>query len=143
MTINDFTAELKNWRLTKYKSINFAIGITALLTYEYIGRPIYRTYIYTNEINDFHVADTLGNTFGTLATLFILIALLSNGTIKGNYLIKVGTFSVCVFELISPLLGKPIDVWDILATILAGLVSYVMYNVIFNGSWNERKTSNR
>ncbi|GAB2766084.1 hypothetical protein [Salinimicrobium soli] len=131
MTLNDFKTELKNWKFTRYRAINFAIGITALLIYEFIGRPIYRPYIYENQINDFHIADTLGNTFGTLPTIFFLIAILSHDTKKGNYLIKLGTFSVVVYELASPLLGKPIDVWDILATLLAGLASYFIYNAIF------------
>ncbi len=143
MTLNDFKEELKNWKFTKYKLINFAIGISALLIYEFIGRPIYRPYIYNNKINDFHIADTLGNTFGTLPTIFFLIAILSNETTKGNYLIKLGTFSVVLFELAHPLLGKTIDIWDIIATILAGLVSYLIYNGIFKDKSNEQKTTNR
>jgi len=142
MTINDFKTELRNWKLTKYKAINFAIGISALLIYEFVGRPIYRPYIYDNKINDFHIADTLGNTFGTLPTIFFLIAILSNETTKGNYLIKLGTFSVVVFELAHPLLGKPIDIWDILATILTGFVSYVVYNSLFKYRQAEQKTTN-
>jgi hypothetical protein len=143
MTLNDFKEELKNWKFTKYKAINFAIGISALLIYEFIGRPIYRPYIYNNKINDFHIADTLGNTFGTLPTIFFLIAILSNDTTKGNYLIKLGTFSVVVFELAHPLLGKPIDIWDIIATIMTGLISYLIYNNIFKNRQLNDKTTNR
>jgi len=143
MTLNDFKTELKNWKFTKYKAINFAIGISALLIYEFIGRPIYRPYIYENKINDFHIADTLGNTFGTLPTIFFLIAILSNDRTKGNYLIKLGTFSVVAFELAHPLLGKPIDIWDIIATILMGLVSYIIYNSLFKDLQPEQKTTNR
>lgn len=131
MTLKDFFAELKGWKLTRYKAINFGIGMVALLIYEFIGRPIYRPYIYNNKINDFHIADTLGNTFGTMPTLFFLVAILSTETTKGNYLIKLGTFSVVVFELAHPLLGKPIDAWDIIATIATGFISYWMYNRIF------------
>ena len=142
MTLNDFLSELKNWKFTKYKAINFAIGFSALLIYEFVGRSIYRPYIYTNKINDFHIADTLGNTFGTLPTIFFLIAILSNDTTKGNYLIKLGTISVVVFELAHPLLGKPIDIWDIIATILAGLASYLIYHGIFKNKLNEQNTTN-
>ncbi|MDX1373218.1 MAG: hypothetical protein R3321_12145 [Nitrososphaeraceae archaeon] len=136
MTIKNFKEELRNWKFTKYKAINFAIGTSALLIYELVGRPIYRPYIYENNIYDFHIADTLGNTFGTLPTIFFLIAILSNDTSKGNYLIKLGTLSVIVFELVHPLLGKPIDVFDIIATILAGFVSYLIYNGIFKDKSN-------
>lgn len=143
MTVNDFIVELKNWKFSKYKAINLAIGISALLIYELVGRPIYRPYIYNNKINDFHIADTLGNTFGALPTIFFLIAILSTETTKGNYLIKLGTFSVVVFELAHPLLGKPIDIWDIIATIMTGLMSYLIYNSIFKNKQQIEKTTNR
>ena len=133
MNLNDFKKELKNWKFSRYKAINFAIGITALLIYEFIGRPIYRPYIYFNNINDLHVADTLGNTFGTVTTIFFLVAILSKDTTKGNYLIKLGTLSVVLFELAHPLLGKPIDARDIIATVITGFTSYLFYNAIFGG----------
>ncbi len=141
MTLHEFKSELTNWKLTRYKAINFALGISALLIYEFIGRRVYRPYIYSNKINDFHIADTLGNTFGTLPTIFFLIAILSNDTIKGNYLLKLGTFSVIVFELAHPLLGKPIDIWDIIATIITGFISYLIYNSIFKAAAKVNKTN--
>lgn len=131
MNLKNVKTELKNWKFTRYKAINFAIGITALLTYEFIGRTIYRPYIYANNINDFHIADTLGNTFGTMPTIFFLIAIFTNEPVGGNYMIKLGTLSVILFELVHPLLGKPIDGWDILATILTGVLCYFIYNRIF------------
>jgi hypothetical protein len=85
----------------------------------------------------------LGNTFGTLPTIFFLIALLSNDTTKGNYLIKLGTLSVVVFELAHPLLGKPIDIWDIIATIMTGFISHLIYNTIFKSSQLNEKITNR
>lgn len=131
MTISDFKAELSNWKFSKFKVINFSVALISLLVYEFIGRPIYRPYIYANNINDFHVADTLGNTLGTLATLFFLVAILSHDTQKGNYLIKIGTISVVLYELAHPLLGKPIDIWDVLATLLTGFMSYLFLNALF------------
>jgi len=132
MTIKDFKTELKNWRLTRYKLINFSISLSAVLVYEFIGRRIYRPYIYANGINDFHVADTLGNSLGTIATIFFLVALFSNDVFKGKYLIKLVTFSVILYEVAHPLLGKPIDIWDIVATVITGAISYLVYNLIFN-----------
>lgn len=143
MRINDFIIELRNWRFNKYKAINFTIGISTLLIYELFGRPIYRPYIYNNKINDLHLADTLGNTLGTLTTIFFLIAFLSNDRTKGNYLIKLGTFSIVVFELAHPLLGKPIDIWDIIASIISGFISYLIYNIIFTNSQLNEKTTKR
>jgi hypothetical protein len=143
MTINELKAEIKYWKFTKYKAINFGIGILALFIHELIGRPIYRPYIYANKIFDFHIADTLGNTLGTLTIIFFLVAILSNETIKGNYLIKLGTCISVVYELASPLLGKPIDIWDTIASILTGFISYLIYNGIFKVNQLKEKTTNR
>lgn len=131
MELSDFIHELKSWRLTKYKLINFTIGLMALLIYEFIGRPIYRPYIYKHKINDFHIADTLGNTFGTMPTLFFLVALFSTEVTKGKSMIKLGTISVVIFELVHPLLGKPIDIWDIIATLITGIFSFYLLHALF------------
>jgi hypothetical protein len=131
MTVRDFITELKKWRFTRYKLINFIIGTAALLVYEFIARPLYRPYIYANKINDIHIADTIGNSLGTITTVFMLIALLSDETQKGNYLIKIGTLGVIFFELAHPLLGKPVDVWDIIASIISGAFCYLLYNSMF------------
>ena len=131
MTIKDLKKEIIGWRFTKYKIINLAIGICALLIYEFVGRPYYRPYIYSNKIYDFHVADTLGNSLGTIATIFILVSLLTSGITNGIFLIKIITLSVVLYELGQPLLGKVIDVWDIVATILAGGLSFLIFHYLF------------
>lgn len=50
MELKDIMNELINFKFTKYKVINLFIGISALLIYEFIGRAIYRPYIYANNI---------------------------------------------------------------------------------------------
>jgi hypothetical protein len=134
--------EIKKWKLTKYKLIHLIIGIAALLLYEFIARPYYRPYIYSNKVNDFHIADTLGNTLGTLAMIFIMIFLLSNNKEKSNFIIKNGTLIMVVYELAQPLLGKPIDPWDILATLLTGATCYFIMNFVFKERL-KKKTENQ
>lgn len=138
MTFNNFISMLKTRWLTRYKLINFAIGMTALLIYEFVGRPIYRPYIYANKLNDFHIADTLGNSFGAMPTMFFLAAAFSTEKTKGRFFIILGTISVVVFELAHPLLGKAIDLYDIVATLLTGIFSYGLFNLIF-GKAGEKK----
>jgi hypothetical protein len=53
--LNGIKCLLIDWEFTKYKAINFAIGISALLFYEFVGRTIYQPYIYNNNINDLHI----------------------------------------------------------------------------------------
>ena len=131
MTLLDLKNELIHWKFSKYKLINFSIGLTALLILEFIARPYYRPYIYSHHINDFHIADTLGNSLGTVATIFIPIALLTNDGKFGLVLIKLLTISVIIYEIGHPLLGKPIDPWDIVATILTGTACFLLFKKIF------------
>lgn len=131
MTLEDLKDELLHWKFSKYKLINFLIGIAALLIYELAGRPYYRPWVYANSINDFHIADTLGNSLGTIAAIFIPLAILTNGPKHGLPLIKLLTTSIVIYEIAQPLLGKPIDLWDIAASILTGLLSYGLFSVIF------------
>lgn len=130
MTIKDLRDAVVRWRFTRERIINLAIGLTAVLIYEFLARPIYRPFIYRNNINDFHLADTIGNSLGTIATIFVLIGLIGQGRTQHLFLIKVITISATLYEIAHPLLGKPIDPWDIVATILTGGLCLVLYKVI-------------
>lgn len=131
MTIEYLKQELINWRLTKYKLINFLIGASAVLFYEFVGRPYYRPYIYSHNIFDFHIADTLGNSFGTIGAIFVTISILTSNNSFGYFFIKLITFAIIIYEIAQPLLGKPIDPWDILATILSGGISYLIFRWLY------------
>ncbi len=131
MELQDWWKEITEWKLTRYKLINFSIGMTALVIYEFIGRPLYRPYIYEHHIFDLHIADTLGNTLGTAATVFILISLLTSEKVKGMVLVKIVPFSVALYEIAHPLLGKPIDGWDIAASLMTGAICYAIFHVLF------------
>ena len=106
-----------------------AIGITAVLLCE-VARAYYRPFIYLNEINDFHIADTLGNSLGTVGTVFVFLSLLGDSNIWDHFLIRTTVISVLVYEVAHPLLGKPIDPWDLMATVIAGFFCEGLYRVI-------------
>ena len=134
MTLNDIKDDLSNWKLTRERIINLSIGVSAILIYEFIARPIYRPYIYRNNINDYHIADTLGNTLGTIATIFVLIGLIGSGRNQHMFLIKTITICVALYEVAHLLLGKPIDPWDIVATIITGGLCIFLYKSIHPNS---------
>lgn len=130
MTIRELKDELVSWKFTRARAINFAVGFSALLIYEFFARPIYRPYIYSHQINDFHIADTLGNSLGTIATIFIFLGLIGKTEAQHTFLIKTITISLILYEVVHPLLGKPMDFWDVLATLLMGGFSWVLYRFI-------------
>ncbi len=130
MTTKDLREGIHSWKFTRERIINLTIGFSAVLIYEFLARPIYRPYIYRNNINDFHLADTIGNSLGTMATIFVLIGFIGQGRTQNIFLIKTITISVALYELAHPLLGKTIDPWDILATLLTGGLCLMLYKFI-------------
>jgi len=111
--------EIIGWLSSKRRMINLLIGLSAVVLYE-IARATYRPYIYSQGINDFHIADTIGNSLGTVATIFVFTSLLGRDLAQDYFMIRTVTISVAVYELAHPLLGKPIDPWDLVATVIAG-----------------------
>jgi hypothetical protein len=124
-----FKAEVANWFHSKRRMVNLLVGLSAVSLYE-IARAYYRPVIYANGINDYHIADTVGNSLGTVATVFVLTSLLGRQQTQDYFFIRVVTISVLVYEMAHPLLGKPIDPWDMAATIIAGFGCQGLYRVI-------------
>lgn len=121
--------EITNWLSSKRRIINLFIGLSAVVIYE-IARVAYRPYIYSNDINDFHIADTLGNSLGTIATVFVFLSILGRKITDDLFLLRTTVMGVFIYELVHPLLGKQIDIWDIIATILGGILCEVIYKWI-------------
>lgn len=136
MTIRELREEFVRWKFTRSRGINLSVGFTALLIYEFFARPVYRPYIYSHQINDFHIADTLGNSLGTIATIFIFLGLIGNTRAQHDFLIKTITISLILYEVAHPLLGKPIDPWDVLATLVTGVFCWVLYRVLHKSNVN-------
>jgi hypothetical protein len=143
MTIKEVKNEIKGWRFTRERIINFTIGLIAILIYEFIARPIYRPYIYGNNINDFHIADTIGNTMGTVAAIFLSIGFLGQGRTQHVFLMKNIIIAVALYEIAQPLLGKPIDPLDIVATVVTGGLSLILYKFIHPTSINKEPSTEK
>lgn len=129
--------EINNWIHSKRRVVNMLIGVGAVVLYE-VARATYRPFINSHSINDFHIADTLGNSIGTVATVFFFVSLLGRERTQDFFLIRTVTIAVLVYELAHPLLGKSIDPWDMLATVLAGLFCEGLYRLLYRPSTFER-----
>jgi ABC-type tungstate transport system substrate-binding protein len=91
---------------------------------------VYRKYIYQNHIYDYHLADTIGNIFAVPAALFFLSGINSKET-KIIYSIPAVVLGFIVFELMSLTgLHGTFDIFDIIATIISGLITYVILNFL-------------
>ena len=123
ISLLEFTRE---WMRSRLRIAAMAVGLGAVLLYE-IARAYYRPYIYSNAIDDFHIADTLGNSLGTIATVYVMVSIFGRVFEQGLFVLRATTVSVVVYELLHPLLGKPIDPGDIVATLLAGVASEMVF----------------
>ena len=130
----------KKNKLTPLKKITLSIAIIAFSITEF-GRSFYRPYIYENSINDHLIADTLGNSFGTITAIFMILTLSGNETKKDWTIVAIIIFGLLIYELFN-LTGKTaIDVNDMIATIIFGAISVVIYFFILKKYGQENKTA--
>jgi hypothetical protein len=115
------------------KRIIFFIMFVAMFIITEIGRRIYRPYIYSNHIFDFWIADTIGNFTGTIAVIFFDLTGVNPKHKQGRLFILIITIGLIVYELVQYILpGRNTCDWrDIIATIIAGFISWGIYELIY------------
>jgi uncharacterized membrane protein YoaK (UPF0700 family) len=97
----------------------FLIGV--LLTY------FYRPYIYANHINDWHLADTIGNIVAVPAVAFLFYA--AQKTVRYTKL-TVLTLDFLVWCLYEAFFSLTFDWRDILASLIMCFVTYLILRVV-------------
>lgn len=97
-----------------------------------IGRKVYRPYIYSNDIFDFWIADTIGNFTGTIAIIFFDFAGVNPKYKQGRIFLIIITLGLIAYELVQYILpGTNTCDWkDIIATLIAGLISWGIYELV-------------
>ncbi len=120
-------------RLFKRSSLRFAylIGFVSFFVLTEIGRKFYRPYIYRTHIDDFGIADTIGNSLGTLTQIFLYLGL-ANATKRQSYrIIAFVTLGYIGYELVQPYLPRGTFDWkDVCATLGAGMLAAVVVTVV-------------
>lgn len=116
----------KNNKFTSLTKRTLFIAITAYAITE-LGRSFYRPYIYKNNINDFFIADTIGNSFGTMTAIFVILTMSGKGTNKDWNIVFIIIAGLIAYELLN-LTGKTaVDINDMIATIVFGTISVLIY----------------
>ena len=96
-----------------------------------IGRYIYRPFIYDNNINDFGIADSMGNLGGIIVQIFFGLAVLNSSYKKGLRLISFFIIGYILYEIAQPFLPKGVFDWkDIYGTIIGGLIGWLLFHLI-------------
>ena len=94
------------------------VGIGWLLSFTY------RPYIYANHIDDWHLADTIGNIMAVPAAAFLFYAVQKTVRQTKLAVLTLDFFSWCLYELG---FSMTFDWWDILAS---GLMCFVTYALL-------------
>lgn len=108
------------------KKITFAIGISAYFMTE-MARSFYRPYIYANDINDWVIADTIGNSLGTVTAVFMILTMSGRGTSWDWRLVGMVLGGLVGYEMLNLANDHPFDLNDVLATLLFGGASVLVY----------------
>ncbi len=120
---------ISNGDFTRLKKTTLAIGLSAYFVTE-MARSFYRPYIYANDIGDWFIADTIGNSLGTITAVFMILTMAGRGTGWDWRLVWMVLVGLLGYEGINLLSGHPLDLNDVLATVLFGALSIMMYSQI-------------
>ena len=107
-----------------------ATAIGAFLLTE-AGRSIYRPFIYESGINDFGIADSIGNLGGIVVQVFVSLALLNSRRSKAFNVIGFLMVGYILYEIAQPYLPKGVFDWkDIYGTIIGAVVAALLVVVL-------------
>jgi hypothetical protein len=108
------------------KKRTLAIGLLAFFATE-MARSFYRPFVYANDINDYFIADTVGNSLGTVTAIFMVLTLSGSGTSRDWYIVALLIVGLVGYEVLSFGSYHALDVRDVEATILFGGLSALLY----------------
>jgi len=123
---NPFTDDIAIRTIDYYRIVYLlAAGFMFLLTEA--GRFVYRPYVYKNNIDDFGLADSIGNLGGIIVQIFFMLAILNSPKKKGFNLILFAVVGYVLYEFAQPYLPKGVFDWkDVYGTIFGGIISVVL-----------------
>ena len=116
---------------TKLKKATLTIGASAFFLTE-MARSFYRPYIYANDINDWVVADAIGNSLGTVTAVFMILTMSGRGTSWDWRLVALVIAGLIGYEILNFIGNHPFDVNDVIATIVFGSLSIIVYAKILS-----------
>lgn len=127
---NFFTDKESIKTIDSLRIIYFVIAVLFFLLTE-IGRNIYRPFIYTNNIDDYGIADSIGNSGGIIVQLFFSLAILNSRRKKVLHLFGFIVIGYILYEILQPYLPKGVFDWkDIYGTLIGGVIALCVWLII-------------
>jgi len=110
-----------------------AFVLTFLLAFALteFGRTVYRPFVYRAGLNDFGIADTMGNHIGAVAQVFFILAVMNATRQEGLIVIGVVTIGYVGYEFVQRALpGSVSDPLDAVASVVGGVLSLTLFILI-------------
>jgi hypothetical protein len=124
-TDNESIRTLDTLRMLYFIIFLISFGLTE------IGRFVYRPYIYSNGINDYGIADSIGNLGGIVVQIFFMITVFNSPGKKALHVIIFLVLGYTLYEIIQPYLPKGVFDWkDIYGTWIGGLIAFLLLRVL-------------
>ncbi len=127
---NFFTDKESIKTIDSKRIIYFLIAVLFFFLTE-IGRNIYRPFIYSNNIDDYGIADSIGNSGGKIVQIFFMLAILNSPRKKVFHVIGFIVIGYILYEILQPFLPRGVFDWkDIYGTLIGGVISLIVLLLI-------------
>lgn len=128
---NYFFSKERFTRLSSIRLAYFLLFVFFFLLTE-TGREIYRPFIYGNQINDFGLADVVGNLLGTVAIIFFNLTIAHATRMQSVRIVIFVTAGVMIYELLQPVLPRGVLDWkDVWSTPIAGIFALLLVSLVW------------
>ena len=112
--------------MTKNKRLYFIIGFLSVIL-GFLGKIIYRPFIYSNNIADLGFANSLPSLFYVFGFSFLLFI---NQFVKAYIIIIIVTLASILFELYQFWRTDNFDLSDVVFSILGGVLAIFLYLIL-------------
>ena len=131
--------DIESFRTIDTRRILYLLLCVFAFVFTEVGRFIYRPYIYANEINDFGIADSIGNLGGIMVQIFLGMTLLNPSLKKGLRLVLLFTIGYFIYEFAQPYFPKGVFDWkDVYGTIIGGGIATILLIFLHRKLQNNR-----
>jgi VanZ family protein len=130
-------------KLFTWSRVRTVYLLTSVLSFALteIGRDVYRPFVYRTGLNDLGVADTMGNHIGAVALVFFILTLMNATRQEALIVIAVVTIGYVVYEFAQYFLpGSVVDVKDAVASIVGGVLSLLVFIVVYRVAGRRENT---
>lgn len=125
---NNFFTDSTSIKTFDFLRITYLIIAVLFFFITEAGRKIYRPYIYSNNIDDYGIADSIGNSGGIIVQIFFSLAILNSPGKKAFHVFGFIVIGYIVYEILQPYLPRGVFDWqDVYGTLIGGILSLIVY----------------